>query len=528
MNKKSFLLIAALLISFTAFSQKNSLNAISVDEIKAHMKYLSSDALQGRRTGSEGNIKAGEYIATEAMKMGLKPLPGNKDMFQTLSFIKSTTYADSSFIVLRDTLGNILSNVSFSPLMIPSERIDLSGEVIFAGYGYMNSKTKYSDFQGFSFKDKIVIVMTRKPDLDGDGMPAKDEEVDEMTEMRKLTPLLMQGPKAILFVADPAYGDKPVSGAFSFGETYKLSPLFRKAYFDFSLNLCFITAEEANKLLSPSGQTLDYLQKKIAETKKPVTFNVPGAMADMIIGIKQDTVYSSNIVGYFEGSDKVLKDECVIYTSHYDHVGIESDGTINNGANDNASGSIGLLSIARAFSVLKNKPARSVVFLWTTGEEEGLYGSNYYIENPLIPLDKTVAEMNFDMIGRSRMAADTGKVMGELLDITGPDTIKLLSARDSKELIDITVASGNEVGITVLDDGKGTHFSGSDHYPFVLKGIPSIFFFTGLHRDYHKSTDDYEFIDFNKILKVSRAGFLSGYKVANNPARPAINLPGKK
>jgi hypothetical protein len=524
MNRKLFLLLAAILIPFATYSQKNSLNSIKVDELKVHMKYLSSDELKGRKTGNEGNLDAGAYIASEAEKYGLKPLPGQKDFYQTLNFLKITTNPDSSSIILRDTVGNLLCTGNIDPIMVPAERVDLSGEVVFAGYGYMNSKTKYSDFQGLSISNKIVIIMTRRPDLAGSGMPGAGEILSDQVELRKLTPLMMQNPKAILYVADPAYGDKPIKGAMIFAESEKLIPLFKQQQsFDMALNFFAISQETANKILASAGTSLSDLQEKIAATKKPVSFILPNVKANLVVGVQKDTVKSSNIVGFFEGSDPVLKDECVIYTAHYDHVGIDGNGNVDNGANDNASGTIGLLGIARAFSVLDKKPARSVVFLWTTGEEEGLYGSNYYIAHPLFPLEKTVADLNFDMIGRSKMAADTGKVMGERLDITGPDTIRLVSARDCMELINIASTSGKEAGIYVIDDGKGSHFNGSDHYPFALKGIPAVFFFTGLHRDYHKYTDDFEFIDFNKILKVSQAGFLTGYKIANNPTRLMIN-----
>jgi hypothetical protein len=523
MNRKVILLLAAILIPIASFSQKNSLNAIKIDEIKAHMKYLSADAMEGRKTGNEGNLKAGDYIAAEAQKLGLKPLPGRKDYFQTLSFIKITANPDSSTIILRDTLGNSICSGILDPVMVPSARIELSGDVVFAGYGYMNGKTKYSDFQGLSINNKIVIVMTRKPDLDGTGMPGAMETVSDKVELRKLTPLLMQNPKAILYVADPAYGDKPFKGSLGYSESDKLVPLFKSQSFNYSVNVYVISRETADNILASAGTSLSALQEKIASTKKPVSFILPGVKADLTVGVKKDTVRSSNVIGYFEGSDPVLKDEYVFYTAHYDHSGIDGSGNILNGANDNASGTIGLLSMAKAYSVLDKNPARSVVFLWTTGEEEGLYGSNYYINNPLLPIEKTVAELNFDMIGRSRMAADTGKVMGERLDITGPDTIRLVSARDCKELIDIASAAGNEEGIFVIDNGKGSHFNGSDHYPFALKGIPSVFFFTGLHRDYHKYTDDYEFIDFNKILKVSRTGFLTGYRIANKSEKLIID-----
>ena len=230
MKIKALLVLSALLVSASSFSQKSSIKAINATDIKTHMKYLSSDDLQGRKTGSEGNLKAADYISAEAMKMGLKPLPGKSDLFQTLNFLKTEVCADSSYIIFRDSSGNTLSNVDFTPLVVPSSRVDISGEVVFAGYGYMYHKTKYSDYQGLSFKDKIVIVMSRTPDLAGDGMPAQDEGIDDMAELKKLTPLFMQGPRAILFVADPAYGDKPLNLMIS--ESYKLTPLFRKPMFD--------------------------------------------------------------------------------------------------------------------------------------------------------------------------------------------------------------------------------------------------------------------------------------------------------
>jgi hypothetical protein len=527
MYNRILVLIIAALMPIAVYSQKSSLKAITTNDIKDNIKYLSSDALQGRKTGSEGNLKAAAYIADEAAKLGLKPLPGQETLFQPLPFLKLTVNPDSSTVATIDSTGTQLSAGSFKPVMVPSSSVSVTGEVVFAGYGYVSSKAKYSDLQGIQINKKIVIVMTRKPDLTGTGLPDENEDVSEQVEMRKLTTLMMMNPQAVLFVADPEY-KKSIEKAFSFGESYKLIPLFKHAFFDFSMNIGIISQETANAILSSAGTNLSDLQNKIAATKASASFVVPDVKARLNIGVEKDTVQSSNVVGYFEGSDSLLKNECVIYTAHYDHVGVDSDGSVFNGANDNASGSTGLLRVAKAFSVLNKRPARSIVFLWATGEEEGLYGSSYYASNPLFPLDKTVAEINFDMIGRSRMPADTGKVMGEKLDITGPDTIRLVSARDSKEFIDIATTAGKENNLFVIDDGKGLHFGGSDHYPFASKGIPSVFFFTGLHRDYHKQTDDYEFIDFNKILKVSQTGFLTGYRIANNPARLTIDPAIKK
>jgi Zn-dependent M28 family amino/carboxypeptidase len=310
------------------------------------------------------------------------------------------------------------------------------------------------------------------------------------------------------------------------GNSYLLKPLFRKQ-FSFNLNAYVITREVADLMLGKANLTLKQLQDSIAIVKKPVSFVIPDLKAEVTINVAKDTVTSSNVIGYIEGSDPVLKKECVIYTAHYDHVGKNSSGNIFNGANDNASGSVGLLNVARAFTSLNKKPLRSIVFLWTTGEEEGLHGSTYYVDNPLVPLDKTVADINFDMIGRSRRETDTGASLSGKIDITGHDTIKIISGGDTPDLLNLAKEACTKSGIAVIDEGKGTHFSGSDHFPFYRKGIPALFFFTGLHKDYHRETDDFEFIDFDKLLKVSKAGFLTGYMVASTPERPQIVKPEK-
>jgi len=526
MKIKVALLFAAFCIASGTYAQKKAINSIKKEDAVTYMKYLSSDALEGRRTGSPGNDTAAAYISTAALKLGVKPLPGRSDLFQTLEYLKISVKPDSSTITVADSSGKSYFSAPVRSMMSPSDALKLSGEVVFAGYGYMNTAEKYNDFEGISLTDRIVIIMTRTPDLKGTGLPVDGAVIDEMTEARKLPMILMQRAKAILFVSDPALADETVAGNLAMSSSYSLVPLFKKQ-FSFTLNAYIVTRETADMLLKASGQTLKSLQARIAETRKPASFLLPDTRADVIIKVSKDTVTSSNVVGYIEGSDPVLKDECVIYTAHYDHSGFDGSGNVLNGANDNASGSIGLLNVAKAFSSLDRKPLRSVVFLWTTGEEEGLHGSSYYVDNPLFPLEKTVADINFDMIGRSRMASDVGASLTGEMDITGPDTIKIVSARESTSFLNYAKEACFEYGLYPIDEGKGTHFSGSDHYHFFRKGIPSLFFFTGLHHDYHQKTDDFEFIDFDKLVNVSKAGFMTGYRVANAQERPVIDNPSK-
>ncbi len=519
MRFKHLILAAALMAAIPSYSQEKALGVITRESSGEHMKYLSSDNLEGRRTGSDGNQAAAEYIRAEALKIGVRPLPGQADLFQPLEYLRVTPLEGESILTIKDSLGNIVGKSEVMPLMPPGDTVTFTGEIVFGGYGYMNSEDKYNDFAGITLNDRIVIIMTRSPDLRGTGLPASATGVSEMIEVRKLPMIMLQKAKAVFFVADPALGTDISSDLLSMGSSYNLVPLFKTQLYSFNLNAYSISMQTADMLLQGSGLTLKQLQDSIAMSRKPASFTLPGVSADVRINVAKDTVTSSNIIGYIEGSDPLLKDEAVMFTAHYDHVGKDAAGNIYNGANDNASGSVGLLNIASAFAALQKKPARSTIFLWTTGEEEGLHGSSYYTEHPLFSLDKTVASINFDMIGRSRRDTDIGASMNGQYDITGPDTIKVISGADCRKLVSLATEACRESGIHMIDDGKGTHFSGSDHYPFYRKGIPVLFFFTGLHRDYHKPSDDYEFIDFDKLLKVSQAGFLTGYEVANNPVR---------
>ncbi len=517
MRLKPLIVAAALLAALPSYPQKEALKAITLENSEAYMKFLSSDNLEGRRTGSEGNNAAAEFIKAEALKLGLRPLPGQDDLFQQLRYLKIDIVPGESRITLSDSCSGHILSAGIMPLMPPSDTVSLDGEVVFGGLGYMNSEEKYNDLAGISLKDKIVIIMTRMPEIKGNGMPAPGTGISEMTEVRKLPLIMLQQARAILFVADPALGNDISSDLLSMGSSYQLTPLFRKQIFSYSLNAYAITTETANQMLSGSGLTLKKLQDSIASSRKPASFIIPNLRTHISVNVVKDTVTSNNIIGYIEGSDPILKKEAVIFTAHYDHVGKDASGNIYNGANDNASGSVGLLNIASAFSSLRRKPARSAIFLWTTGEEEGLHGSTYYTENPPYPLEKTVAAINFDMIARSRRDTDVGASLTGEIDITGPDTIKVIHGTESPELVSIATRACEESGIFPIDEGKGTHFSGSDHYPFYRKKIPVLFFFTGLHKDYHKQTDDYEFIDFDKLVSVSKAGFVTGYRVAMQP-----------
>jgi Zn-dependent M28 family amino/carboxypeptidase len=291
------------------------------------------------------------------------------------------------------------------------------------------------------------------------------------------------------------------------------------------VHLAFITRHAADMLLKPTGNNLIQMQEKLVSTGKPVSAEVPGISVTLKVIVQKTDITAPNVIGVVEGSDPELKKECVIYTAHFDHTGVDTNGRINNGADDDASGSVALLGIADAFMKLKKKPLRTIVFAWVNGEEKGLLGSEFYTMNPLIPLEKTLADINLDMVGRSRMPSDTGTFYGYPLDISESGEIYVYSAHESSELINLLNASAREAGIRVIDKGKDLKFGSSDHVPFMKKGVPSLMLHSGIHADLHSWRDDADKVDYDKMVKAARLAFLTGYKVANQKKRIVIDKP---
>ena len=186
-----------------------------------------------------------------------------------------------------------------------------------------------------------------------------------------------------------------------------------------------------------------------------------------------------------------------------------------------------LLEVAEAFTKLKKKPLRTVIFAWVNGEEKGLLGSQYYANNPVIPMEKTLVDLNLDMVGRSKLPSDTGKFAGYDLDVTQTGELMIYTAHESTELMNLLNSAAQESGIRIIDKGKEMGFGGSDHESFWAKDVPAIFFHSGIHADLHNPGDDVEKIDFDKMEKVSKMVFLLGYRVANQKTRIVVDNPLK-
>ena len=527
------------MISDLSFSQRanNVSSKIDSGDLEAYVSFLASSLMKGRSNGEPELDIAVNFLAAQAKLLGLKPANGMSFM-QPYTIMQKSIDPEKSVITIIDNNKDsvLIKDPMIQLFPLGASEFEVEGEVVFAGYGIKADKYNYNDLENISAEGKILLIMSRSP-LSEDGKKYLFEEPMWSTFMSiqaKLTNLIFSKAKAILIVSDPKSGHSSFENQYP-GISHELKySKYLKGSKPMTIDMpgmpkiIFVHRSVADGLLKGTGHTLDELQSSIDLNLKSQSFLIQ----DKILKIKEVSMIGeiilNNVAAWIEGSDPVLKKEFVVFSGHADHVGGEGD-RINAGADDNASGCAAILEIAQAFQSLDKKPLRSLLFLWVTGEEIGLYGSQSYVSNPLFPLENTVADLNMDMIGRIKGVADTT----DETPMSDKSTVFVISCNQSKELIAIADDTDKKSPLN-LDyslSGKNSPlqlFSRSDHYNFVKKDIPVLFFTTGLHSDYHKPTDTIEKIDFEKMELIARMVFDIGYTVANKKTRIVIDNPFSK
>jgi hypothetical protein len=471
--------------------------------------YLASDSLKGRATPSPGLDSAGNYIARQFESFGLKPLNGS--YFQDLNYCYYDLGKDIFLSLVKDLkTKNYEIKKDYIPFEFSGTK-PAEGDLVFAGYGITAPEYKYDDYQDIDVKGKIVVVLRLEP---GQNDPAskifKGEELTRYSALNEKQKTAKEhGAIGMLVVSGPLNYVSLKPKGFSWPSLSLPGTLPKDAlpidYCGREKDLIPMVAvgEAVINDLFTNTDTLKRLQQHIEQDMHPHSFPIPGKSIVMNISLTGNPVGGRNVIGYLEGSDPVLKNEVVIIGGHYDHIGClreykaDSD-YIYNGADDNASGTSGVLAVAKAFASMPDLPKRSVICIAFAGEEKGLLGSKTYIKEPSWPLDKTVAMLNLDMISRN-----------------SPDTLEIIGAKQNPGLMKIVRKQNIKPGF-VLAESKANHMGGgSDRAGFFKKDIPAIFFFTGLHKDYHKLTDSPDRIDAKKAAHVARLAFLTAWTVAN-------------
>ncbi|MGH7491358.1 MAG: M28 family peptidase [bacterium] len=446
---------------------KHSLTDLTPADVQYHVNYLASDQLEGRQSGLPGAEAAAKYIAAEFKRFGLKPLGDGVSFFQRFNFTGGVELGQNNSLSMQrgraDTSYHV--GVDFMPAgFSQSANLEASESVAFVGYGITAKTLNYDEYEGVDCNGRVVLALRYAPthhDPHGDF-------ADYAPLRFKALQAREHGAAALLIVSD------------STGNNAALPRLsFDRAAGDAGLPVVFITRAVAEWLLHGSGETLQALQDSIDFRRRPRSFIVADTRVKLQTQVNKVRREAENVIGILTGSDPNLRTEAVVVGAHYDHLGRSSEGAmdpereneIRNGADDNASGTAGLLELAQHFAAQKSPPRRSLVFMGFSGEELGLLGSAHYVAHPTFPLEKTVAMINMDMIGRLQDSALVVQGIG-----TSPRFPGLVKSLDSAKPFKLSLKK----------DGLGP----SDQASFYQKNVPVLFFFTGLHSDYHRASDD--------------------------------------
>ena len=505
---------AALITDESDLSVKYA-NTITAEDMKRHLTVIAGDAFEGRETGTRGNDLAGNYISDFFRSNGMLSKSAKGSYRQQVAFTFSK-WTDIDIFVGETRYKHLWDFLAF-PDKNNSVPAITTSEVIYLGYGI--DDPKYSDYKKNDVSGKVIMINKGEPlKKDSTSWITGSSEMSKWsTDINtKLEAAKKNGVKLVLIIED---------------DIKKMLGENRRKLLGSVVSLGDLTKEEittANHIYISSTIAKDIIAsktKKIIKSRK--RSNKKGKACDveletmLVTNMSKETsvLDGSNILGYIEGTDK--KEEVVIVSAHYDHLGKRGD-DIYNGADDNGSGTTTVLELAEAFRLAEsagNSPRRTVAFLLVTGEEKGLLGSEYYAENPLFDLDKTVADVNIDMVGRV-----------DEKYTNNPNYIYVIgSDRLSTDLHKINEDANNKYAGLTLDytynseEDPNRYYYRSDHYNFAKNGIPAIFFFNGVHADYHRATDTVDKINFDKMAKVGRLIFHTTWELANREKRIVVD-----
>ncbi len=508
---------------------------VTTDFLKEHLTVFASDSMEGRETGTRGEEMAAQYLAKQYSQMGLQPAGDDGSYFQKFKLNVSTNdsvvfrtfaHGDSEKTLLDKSTASANSTAGYIRAFSGSDT--LSGEIVFAGFGLNDAARNVKHLGNTDLKGKWVLIFEEIPHVvQGDTLinPNLDERV-------RFKAIIGRGAEGILVIPDlnsEEFNESAQEAMHGFGDSGRMSLAYRDEGSDsggFAKGYNVISPELAAKMLGTES-VAEYREKLINNITDFQSEEL-GYSLTQIPYSSSSTIESKNVLAFYEGADPELKEEVIVMTSHYDHVGIgEPDSTgdrIYNGADDDGSGTIGLLNIAKAFAAAgKNgvKPKRSILFLNVSAEEKGLLGSRYYSDHPALPMEKTIANINTDMIGRIDSLHES-KDTEEYTYIIGAEII-------SSQLDSLVKAANQQSGQVALNkryndlNDPNQFYRRSDHWHFGRKGVPFVFFFTGVHEDYHRPSDEVHKIRFEKMAKIVRTMYASAVILANTEDPPEVD-----
>jgi len=513
-------------VSTSTVSRFGNTDGITASQMRAYLEFIASDELEGRDTPSRGLDIAAMYIAQHLKTWGIKPAGDGSTYFQKFPLKRSKIDPAVTNLSLNNqpfTYGEDFLTTYTNAAVSPSN-------IVYVGHGWVIKSKNINAYQGIDVKDKIVVATG--------GLPKGVSFNDLQGKMGEdwLSPGLYanaNGARAVISFA--SFNGLANMKASRWTQTEKGDLEFKTPQFQIKIPTITATPRIINALFQgekANGATV-YNKAITQDYVEPFALN-PNKKISLNVAVKTDTVYSQNVIGILEGSDPVLKNEYVAIGAHYDHVGMNpfwaGEDKIWNGADDDGSGTVAVMAMAEAFSKGAARPKRSILFIWVAGEEKGLWGSEYFTDNPTVPLQSIVAQLNIDMIGRAQVSGDETHPQNKNLPKPGEVFVigsKLMSTELGELSESVNRSFLNMTFNYKYDDPNDPEqfFYRSDHYNFARKGIPIIFYMDGSHADYHQPSDSIEKIDFQNMERIARTIFATGWELANRPARPKVDKP---
>ena len=506
-------------------------DTITAAQLSSYLYFIASDEMEGRDTPSRGLDTTAKFIAMNLDRWGFKPAGDAGTFFQHIALRRDALDGAHSSAEINGQKFNF--GEDFLPNAVPGT---FTGPLVYVGNGWVVKSKNIDAYQGVDVKDKIVVVF-------GEGFPKGITRADLTGKMGEdwANPALyaqQHGAKAVLAIPD--YSMLLRWEQQRLRSNIPSRPFVEKFQSQNGppLPAIWLSVKMATALFQGEKMDATTLINRGLNAEAVPPFELgPSKKVTFTIAAKTESPSTQNVVAVWEGGDPVLKNEYVALGAHYDHIGVSTTSpqcppaangdTICNGADDDGSGTTALLGMAEAISHAKQRPKRSVLFVWHCGEEKGLWGSRYFTDYPTIPLERIVTQLNIDMIGRSKKAGDTDPRNANL---SGPNQIYVIGSKMmSTELGELSEAVNKSFLNLQYDyryddpNDPNRFFFRSDHFNYARKGIPIVFFFDGVHEDYHRPGDEPQKIDYQKMEKVARTIYLTLWEIANRATRPKVD-----
>ncbi len=503
-------------------------DGITAHQMKNYLEFIASDELEGRDTPSRGLDIAAMYIAEHLANWGIKPAGDNGTYYQKFPLKRSKIDAQNTHLSVNNlpfTFGEDFLT-TYTNANVPASNI------VYAGHGWVIKSKNINAYQNIDVKDKIVVVANSLPK----GVTFNDLQ-GKMGEDWSSPGIYGSANGARAVIAIGSFGNLANWKGSRWNQTEKGDLEFKAPSFQVKIPTITATPRLINAIFQGEKSSAGNIFTKAVQQDFVEPFDLSSnKKISLNVAVKSDTVYTQNVIGVLEGSDPVLKNEYVAIGAHYDHVGMNpfsnNEDKIWNGADDDGSGTVAVMAMAEAFAKGTQKPKRSILFIWHAGEEKGLWGSEYFTDNPTVPINQIITQLNIDMIGRYQNQGDENHPQNKALP--KPNEIFLIGSKlMSTELGQVSEAT-NKAFLKLnfnykYDDPADPEqfFYRSDHFNYARKGIPIIFYMDGSHADYHQPSDSIEKINFEQMERVARTIFATGWELANRAKRPAVDKPLK-